>query len=131
VPRAVDFDAMMLRHPGERGVCIDHSAAVVVDGDEFSVLAIPGHPGSVGTVDGGGSGGDGGGSGGGVFLSDRSGVPGVWFKDVIDGKLITTLAPKEGALSLLIGDVPPGGRVVTEDAGVDAVRALNPAPTEL
>ncbi|KAJ1483037.1 hypothetical protein T484DRAFT_1896694 [Baffinella frigidus] len=42
VLRAHDFDAMLLRHPGERGVCIDHWAALSIDGDSFSVLSFPG-----------------------------------------------------------------------------------------
>ena len=45
--RAFDFDEMLLRHPGERGIGIDHYAALVVEGNKYSVLKIPGKPGSV------------------------------------------------------------------------------------
>ena len=37
--RATDFDSMILRHKGERGICIDHFAALVVEGDKFKVLS--------------------------------------------------------------------------------------------
>jgi hypothetical protein len=39
VLRAIDFDAMLLRHEGEQGICIDHWAALCVDGDAFEVHA--------------------------------------------------------------------------------------------
>ena len=38
---------MMLRHSGERGIAIDHFAALVVEGENYSVLSISGKPGSV------------------------------------------------------------------------------------
>ena len=47
VLRMTDFEAMMLRHPGERGITIDHFAALVVEGGDFSVLSLEGKPGSV------------------------------------------------------------------------------------
>jgi dipeptidase E len=37
VLRAIDFDAMLLRHAGEQGICIDHWAALCVDGDAYEV----------------------------------------------------------------------------------------------
>ena len=37
--RAADFDEMMRRHPGETGVGIDHFAALVVEGNRYSVLS--------------------------------------------------------------------------------------------
>ena len=45
--RAIDFDEMLKRHAGETGLAIDHWAALVVDGDRYSVLSVPGKPGSV------------------------------------------------------------------------------------
>lgn len=42
VPRSEDFKAMMIRNAGESVVCIDHWAALVVDGDKFDVLSVPG-----------------------------------------------------------------------------------------
>ena len=71
--RARDFDAMLCRHPHERGLCIDHWAALSIDGDSFSVLSLPNKEGSV--------------SAEGTFLEDRSGVPGVWSKWVQDGQV--------------------------------------------
>jgi dipeptidase E len=41
VPRASELDAMLLRHAGERALCIDHDAALVLPGDgSFEVLAL-------------------------------------------------------------------------------------------
>lgn len=43
VRRAVDFHAMMRRHPTERGVAIDHWAALVLPGDgTYEVFSTPG-----------------------------------------------------------------------------------------
>lgn len=39
VRRSVDFDQMMLRNPGEIGVCIDNNAAFVVEGDKWRTLS--------------------------------------------------------------------------------------------
>jgi dipeptidase E len=40
VPRLDDFVAMLHRHPQERGVALDHFAALVIDQDAYSVLSI-------------------------------------------------------------------------------------------
>lgn len=45
VPRATDFDAMLLRHSGERGIGIDHNAALLVDGEDYSVISYDGDEG--------------------------------------------------------------------------------------
>lgn len=47
VVRAKDFDGMLRRHGAELGVCIDHYAALVVDGEKFRVLSLPNKPGSL------------------------------------------------------------------------------------
>ena len=39
VARADDFDAMLLRNPGEIGICIDNNAAFVVEGDRWFTLS--------------------------------------------------------------------------------------------
>ena len=79
---------MLLRHPGERGIGIDHYAALVVDGDKYSVLKIPGKPGSVLPK--------------GKFSPEQKGVPGVWQKDVVNGKVKTSLVPPKGNLCSLL-----------------------------
>jgi hypothetical protein len=48
VLRAVDLNEMLLRHPNERAICIDHFAALVVNNDSYSVLSLNNQPGSVG-----------------------------------------------------------------------------------
>ena len=61
--RAADFDEMLKRHSGERGICIDHFAALVVEGEKYSVLSPEGKPGSV--LDG-------------SFSAEQKGTPGIW-----------------------------------------------------
>ena len=39
VKRADDFDAMLLRNPGEIGICIDNNAAFVLEGDQWFTLS--------------------------------------------------------------------------------------------
>jgi dipeptidase E len=48
VLRHHDFDKMMLRHPGEQGICIDHWAAFVLNGDgTYEVMSMKGKKGSL------------------------------------------------------------------------------------
>lgn len=112
VLRAHDFDEMMLRHPGERGVCIDHFAALIVDGARYRVLSLPGKPGSVL---------------GGAFSEARAGLPGVWVKEVAGGEVKTWLAPADGSLDELLREPT----AVVEDRRLAAIRAANPSPKEL
>lgn len=39
VHRAKDFDQMLLRNPGEVGICIDNSAAFIVEGDNWRTIS--------------------------------------------------------------------------------------------
>ena len=100
VLRAHDLDAMLLRHPNERAICIDHFAALVVEAGRYRVLSLANQPGSV--------------SGDEQFLADRSGRPGVWVKEA-DSEVRRWLAPAEGALRDLVrmpvGDIVPDVRV--------------------
>ena len=103
---------MVLRHAGERGICIDHWAALVVSEGRYSVLAIPGKGGSV-LPDGGSA-------------ADRTGgVPGVWRKDVdADGNLVTTLVPPEGGL---LDDLLAPAAAIVPDPRLASLRGQNPA----
>lgn len=40
VLRATDFDGMLARHPGETGLCIDHFAALVIEGDSYAEMVV-------------------------------------------------------------------------------------------
>lgn len=109
--RATDFDAMLLRHPGERGVCIDHWAVLVIDSDDhYRVLAVEGKPGSV-AADGN-------------FSASREGRPGMWVKEVVDGAVKSTLVPEEGRLS----DILRPATAITQDPAVEDCRRANPQP---
>jgi dipeptidase E len=110
VLRATDFDAMLLRHSGERGICIDHFAALCVDGDRYWVLSLPGRPGSV-LPDG-------------SFSPVREGVPGVWVKDVEEGIVKTVLLPQTGPLDALLR--PAAETEIFQDPRLPACRAANP-----
>jgi dipeptidase E len=111
--RIIDFDAMLLRHPGERGICIDHFAALIVDGEEYSILSLPGRPGSV--LDNG------------KCSFSREGVPGMWIKDVeeaSDGTRIisTRLVPTSG----MVTDILRPAQVIVQDPRLDSCRQANP-----
>mmetsp|Transcript_24896 Transcript_24896/g.41492 ORF Transcript_24896/g.41492 Transcript_24896/m.41492 type:complete len:381 (+) Transcript_24896:173-1315(+) len=139
VLRATDFDAMLLRHPQETGICIDHFAALVVENDRYRVLSLSDQPGSV--------------LPGGRFSADRRGVPGIWLKRVVtsaaDSKITnvepnthsssaasssssssssrtvqTILVPNEGHILELL--VQLDEEDFTADPRIDAIRAANP-----
>lgn len=110
--RATDFDKMLLRHPGEQGVGIDHWAALVVEGDKYRVYSEPGEGGSV-LSDG-------------TLAIDGSGKPGIWIKRVVDGKVHSVVAPIEGNLADLLR---PAEEIV-EDPRVELCRKANPDDAE-
>jgi len=112
VLRSEDFDAMLLRHPGERGVCVDHFAALVIDGADYSVLALDGKPGSLGA--------------GAAPIFDGSGSPGVWIKTVAAGAVVARAAPPAGKLA----DILQPAAAIVEDPRIPAVREENPSDRE-
>jgi dipeptidase E len=110
VLRAIDFEGMMKRHPSERGICIDHWAGLVVDGNDYKVLRCDGKEGSVASD--------------GTFKpSDDGGLPGCWMRDVVDGEIVQSLVADSGKLDTLLKE-PVGG--VVEDVGCDIVALENP-----
>jgi len=109
VLRATDFDGMLLRHPEEVGIGIDHWAALEVRGDKFRVLRLKGKEGSVLPDK--------------SFSSDQKGVPGVWIKEVRDdGKIYSRLCPDSGSLN----DILRPTTEIVEDPRVKVCRKLNP-----
>lgn len=107
-PRSLDFDAMLLRHPGEQGVAIDHWAALVTEGDNYRVFTVQGDSGSL-MPDG-------------SLTADGAGLPAIWTKEVVDQVVKTTLAPKEGKLADLLRPATD----ITQDPRADLVRKANP-----
>lgn len=83
VLRAHDFDALLVDQAKivsgvasmETGIGIDHWAALVVDGEDYSVLSLEGKPGSVLYSDQKGQ-------EGATFSAEAKGVPGIWIKRV-------------------------------------------------
>jgi dipeptidase E len=102
---------MLLRHAGERGVAIDHWAALITEGDDYRVWAIEGESGSL-LPDGG-------------LTADGTGSPAIWTKDVVDGKLKVVLAPSTGKLADLLR---PATEIV-QDPRIDVLRKINPDDT--
>ena len=93
-PRYLDFDEMLSRHRGERGVGIDHWCVVVIEAGSYELFAVPEKPGSVlcnsltaatESVQP-------------TFVTDGSGLPGVWVKE--GGAM--TAAPRAGRLDELL-----------------------------
>ena len=114
VLRAIDFDAMLTRHPGENGICIDHFAALVVDAGRFSILSMRDKPGSV-TAAG--------------SFAPGEGRPGVWRKwvDRSSGTLQSQLVPSAGQIEDILGVATE----VVPDPQVEVCRTRNPAPKQL
>ena len=123
VLRAHDFDHMLLtKHPGEVGIGIDHWAALVVDGpDSYRVLSLEGKPGSVlydssdnniNTP---------------IFSPEAKGVPGIWIKQVREGKVESRLLPPSGKLSDFL---KPATDIIHDEDALRQCRKDNPDPTE-
>ena len=107
VPRAVDFDRMLLRHAGECGLGIDHFAALVVDGADYYVIAAEGREGSVV---------------GEHFSPHRQGKPGIWKKTVVAGQVQATVVPEKGR----IHDLLRPAAAIVDDPRLPAARVANP-----
>lgn len=109
VPRAVDFTAQLQQHSGENGIGVDNWAALVINGDAFTVVSRQGHPGSV-AADG-------------SFTPNGDGVPGVWRMGVgADGALVRSLVPSAGKVASLL---TPATYVVQSNL-LDVARGQNP-----
>ncbi len=110
VRRADDFERIMLEHGGETGLGLDEWAGLVVDGGSYEVVFPEGREGSVAD---------------GRFVSDGSGIPGLWLKEVSDGSVVTWLAPRHGSLH----DILRPARSIEPDPLVEVCRAQNPSNT--
>lgn len=112
VPRAADIDHMLLRHPTEQGLCIDHHAALVVEGDNYRVFTLPDKDGSV--------------MENGELSLERGGKPGLWLKSVgSDGKVTHAQVPQSGSLSELLRVAVE----IVEDTTAVEGRRENPQPS--
>ena len=113
VLRAVDFDGMLRRHDGETGVCIDHFAALVVDGADYSILSLEGKPGTALA---------------GHEAPDFSGTgaPWIWLKRVEGDAIVATRLEPRGRLA----DALKPATAIVEDPRVEAARAANPSDVD-
>ena len=113
VLRANDFDQMLLKHPGELGIGIDHWAALVVEGEEYRVVSLEGKSGSVhpNGVD--------------FCPNDDGGLPGIWIKKVgQDGKVHSRVCPKQGKVKDLLQHA---SEIVEATEDVERCRKGNPS----
>ena len=104
---------MMRRHNGETGVCIDHFAALVVDGADYSILSLEGKPGTA--------------------LEGRdtpefsgAGTPWVWTKRLVGDDIVATRLEPRGRLA----DALTLATAIVEDPRVEAARAANPSDVD-
>ena len=107
VPRSMDFESMLLRHEHELGLGIDNYAALVLDGEEFRVLSLPGAP------------------GGSVPDGDLS-KPGVWIKYVEEGVVRSKICPSYGKVAELLQMIINPEKDVWNDERVELCRTENP-----
>lgn len=108
VLRSADFTKMLQRHSGETGVGVDNWAALVIDGDRYSVVSRKGYPGS--DING-------------SFTPNRTGIPAVWQMSVTaSGQLSRTLVPPSGAVS----DLLRPAKFMVEDSMLSVARGQNP-----
>lgn len=105
--RMDDFAEMIKNSPIELGICIDHCAALQVDGDSFKVLSIPGETGSVPD-------------------DENESVPGVWLKWIDeDGLVKSKVCPSRGKLRDLLQCVDEPEKCWSDSRLVEA-RNQNP-----
>ena len=108
--RGDDFDRCLLTTPGEVGIGIDHWAGLIVDGPDYEVFSFLEKDGSVGPN--------------GEFCKDGSGQPGVWIKNVVDGKVVQRLCPPKGKVADLLR---PAEYVVNDEEALERCRRENPS----
>jgi dipeptidase E len=108
VLRAMDFDQMLLRHPEELGIGIDHWAALELNNGRYRVISLEDKEGSV-LPDG-------------SFSQDRHGKPGIWIKQVQNGNVVRSLCPESG----MISDLLRFPIAIVDDERVEICRQENP-----
>ena len=117
VLRAHDFDRLLLQSKDERGIAIDHWAALIIDGEDYQVMSLEGKEGSV--------------KDGNEFVTDGSGIPGIWIKEVVvqdDGqdRVIQRACPTKGKVKDLFREAT---KIVNDEAALRQCRIDNPQPT--
>eukprot|EP00562_Extubocellulus_spinifer_P003455 CAMPEP_0178488990 /NCGR_PEP_ID=MMETSP0696-20121128/10145_1 /TAXON_ID=265572 /ORGANISM="Extubocellulus spinifer, Strain CCMP396" /LENGTH=395 /DNA_ID=CAMNT_0020116777 /DNA_START=409 /DNA_END=1596 /DNA_ORIENTATION=- len=115
VLRSDDFDGMLLRHRGERGIGIDHWCSLIVEGGRYRVVYHDDRPGSVVVDDA---------TGETCFCPERTGHPGVWIKEVVDGVVEQWVCPPEGKVSDLLRF--PSSELVEDSLELAECRCANP-----
>jgi dipeptidase E len=109
VPRALDFEGMVSRHHGERGLGLDDAAGLLLADGRYRVVAQDGRTGSMA---------------GERFVDDGSGRPGLWIVEGGGAAVRRRAAPPSGAVAELLR----APRTIEPDPLLRSARAENPIP---
>ena len=112
--RAKSFTTMMQMHSGETGIAIDNWAAIVVNGDSYTIVSRAGKPGSAGAN--------------GAYENPRGrsgGKPGAFIVEIgTDGRQKRRALPSSGDVSQLA----PPARYIVPSPFLGPARMQNPPP---
>ena len=84
----------------------------MADGDSYEVLSLEGKPGSLP------------GDGGEEYVSDGAGTPGIWIKEVVDGKIQQRPCPAKGSTADLLRECT--GKMINDEEALRICREENP-----
>lgn len=109
VPRSADFTTLLQQHSGEVGIGVDNWAALMIDGDSYTVISRENQTGSV-AADG-------------SFAPDSTGKPGAWTLQIDStGCLVRSLIPSTG----LVDDILTPATFIVNSSILTVARAQNP-----
>lgn len=109
VARSEDFTVLLQQHSGEYGIGVDNWAALMIDGDSYTLISRKGHTGSV-NADG-------------SFARNSTGYPGGWQMQIgPTGELQRKLIPRTGSVSNLL--LP--ARYIVDTTMLTVARNQNP-----
>lgn len=107
--RATDFTAQLQQHSGEYGIAVDNWAALMIDGERYTLTSRKGKHGSVDAS--------------GKFTSKFDGRPGGWSLTISsDGKLQRTSIPTKGFVSFFSSPA----KYIVQTSMLKVARAQNP-----
>ena len=110
--RAKSFETMLRMHSGEKGLCVDNWAALIMEGGKYRVVSRHGKPGSVGHD-------------GGYTEHSKTGSPGAFLVSIgTDGKQRRTRVPTEGS----IGSIARRPDYIVQSQMLPVARMQNPTP---
>ncbi len=110
--RAKSFETMLRMHSGEKGLCVDNWAALIMEGGRYRVVSRHGKPGSVGHD-------------GKYTEHSKTGTPGAFIVDISsDGKQRRRRVPTEGSIS----SIARRPNYIVQSQMLPVARIQNPTP---